>query len=301
MINIPTDLLRTLVTVVELRSFTKAAQALGVTQPAVSAQIKRLQLLLGSDILDKSAPGVSLTPTGERVVNHARRLLSINDDILDLAMPRPVSQTIRVGVPGDFVLPHLPWTLAEFRRRWPDVCFNVRSEYYDALMRDLRHGDVDLFVGLTTASSPDPRHQWAEEMVWVRGPAYAVDGASPVSLVTYGEDCVLHKAMIEALDKAGRAYDIVYTGSSVASLGAAVNAGLGVMAMTRSRIGASGMTVWDNAPLPRLPDIFCGIYIREGADRMALEQLADAIAGVLNPALHPEMSEAGRPPVRHSL
>ena len=57
MLNIPTDLLRTLVAVVDLRSFTKAAQSLGVTQPAVSAQIKRLQSLLGYELLDKSAPG----------------------------------------------------------------------------------------------------------------------------------------------------------------------------------------------------------------------------------------------------
>ena len=61
MTNIPTDLLRTLIAVVDLRSFTSAAQSLGVTQPAVSAQIKRLQSLLGADLLDKSAPGVTLT------------------------------------------------------------------------------------------------------------------------------------------------------------------------------------------------------------------------------------------------
>jgi len=82
MTNIPTDLLRTLVAVVDLRSFTKAAQSLGVTQPAVSAQIKRLQYLLGYEVLDKSAPGVSLTPRGEIVVSNARRLLSVNDEIL---------------------------------------------------------------------------------------------------------------------------------------------------------------------------------------------------------------------------
>ena len=71
MLNIPTDVLRTLLAVVDMRSFTKAAQSLGVTQPAVSAQIKRLQFLLGFDVLDKSAPGVSLTPRGEIVVYRA--------------------------------------------------------------------------------------------------------------------------------------------------------------------------------------------------------------------------------------
>ena len=82
MTNIPTDLLRTLVTVVDLRSFTKAAQALGVTQPAVSAQIKRLQGMLGGDLFDRAAPGIALTRQGEAVVTHARRLLAINDEIL---------------------------------------------------------------------------------------------------------------------------------------------------------------------------------------------------------------------------
>jgi DNA-binding transcriptional LysR family regulator len=72
MLNIPTDLLRALVSVVDTRSFTKAAQPMGVTQPAVSAQIKRLQYLLGYEVLDKSTPGVSLTPRGEIVVNNAR-------------------------------------------------------------------------------------------------------------------------------------------------------------------------------------------------------------------------------------
>ena len=84
MTNIPTDLLRTLVAVVDLRSFTKAAVSLGITQPAVSAQIKRLQFLLGADLFDRSAQGVSLTAQGEVVVSYARRLLSIIDQIVGL-------------------------------------------------------------------------------------------------------------------------------------------------------------------------------------------------------------------------
>ena len=56
--NIPTDLLRTLVTVVDLGSFTKAAASLGLTQPAVSSQIKRLQFLIGGDLFDRSGHGI---------------------------------------------------------------------------------------------------------------------------------------------------------------------------------------------------------------------------------------------------
>ena len=103
MTNIPTDLLRTLVAVVDLRSFTKASVLLGLTQPAVSAQIKRLQYLLGADLFDRSVQGISLTPQGEIVVSYARRLLSINDQIVHLGASdaRP-EMVIRVGTSSDY-------------------------------------------------------------------------------------------------------------------------------------------------------------------------------------------------------
>src|SRR5690242_7263425 len=104
MTNIPTDLLRTLVAVADLRSFTKAATSLGVTQPAVSAQIKRLQSLLASELFDRSTPGIMLTPQGERIVAYARRMLSINDQIVEIGGENLAPERIiRVGAPGDFV------------------------------------------------------------------------------------------------------------------------------------------------------------------------------------------------------
>lgn len=283
MVNIPTELLRTLVTVVDLRSFTKAAQALGVTQPAVSAQIKRLHHLLDADILDKSAPGVLLTPIGERVVDHARRLLSINDSILGLTMPGPPSQTIRVGVPGDFILPFLPWTLAQFRLRWPEVRFQVRSGHREMFLRELRQGELDLCVGMSVESVHDSQHEWREEAVWVHNPVYPYDPNAPVGLVSFGEHCAMHQLAVAALEEIGRAYEVVYVNSSTASLAAAVNAGLGVMILIRSRVDTAGLTAWDDAPYPKPADLFCGVSIREGDGRVALEQLADAVAAALNP------------------
>jgi DNA-binding transcriptional LysR family regulator len=282
MINIPTDLLRTLVAVVDLRSFTKAAAALGVTQPAVSAQIKRLQFLLDSDLFDRSVQGVSLTPQGELVVSYARRLLSINDQILRIggSGPRP-ELIIHVGTPSDFIASILPGALAQIRERWPEVRFIVRTDFYDPLVRQLRGGDLDLLIGLSMAPPHDARHRGPQEVVWVRGATTRIDPDRPVPLVSYGESCVYHRLAATALRSAGLDWEDVFIGPSFASLRSAVTAGLGVMAITRRRATDAGITIWEDAPLPKLPDLYSGIYIREGGARAIYEQLADDIAAAI--------------------
>lgn len=284
MTNIPTDLLRTLVAVVDLRSFTKAAQSLGVTQPAVSAQIKRLQYLLGTDVLDKSAPGVSLTSTGELVVTYARRLLSINDQILHLAAPGVSGQTLRIGLPEDFIDSAVAWTLSRFRAACPQVRFRMRSAGSDALLRELRDGDLDLAVALTTSGPVDARHAWPEHLVWLRGAGLQIDPVGAVPLVSYGDECVYHRAAVGALNHAGRDTDLLFTGSSLSSIAAAVGAGLGVTVLERHRFSAPHLIVWDDAPLPPLPPAHCGVYVNDRGDRDAVEQLADALVTALRPA-----------------
>src|SRR5215472_2704472 len=97
-INIPTDLLRTFVAVFELGSFTKAAHLFELTQPAVSAHMKKLESLIGADLIEKNVAGVNLTARGEEVLKYARRILSINDQIVNTAVRTlPV---IRLGIPN---------------------------------------------------------------------------------------------------------------------------------------------------------------------------------------------------------
>lgn len=282
MTNIPTDLLRTFVAVVDLRSFTKAAVSLGVTQPAVSAQIKRLQFLIGDDIFDRSAQGITLTPHGEIVISYARRLLALNDQIVHLGGADQRNELlIRVGTPGDFVASILPGVMAKFRKARPDVRFIVRTGYEEPLMRALHAGELDLFIGLSQKPPHDAHASWTEPMVWVRGPSTTLNARRPVALVSHGEHCVHHHVAVNALKSAGLAWEVVFTGTSMTSLNCAVDAGLGVLAISRRRAVETGFTVWDDAPLPKLPDLYRGIYVREGGARDAYEQLADSIAAVL--------------------
>jgi DNA-binding transcriptional LysR family regulator len=282
MLNIPTDLLRTLIAVVDLRSFTKAAQSLGVTQPAVSAQVKRLQYLLGYDLLDKRTPGVSLTPRGEIVCVHARRLLGINDEILQSTAGHPSAQTLRVGIPGDYSGSRIPAILARFRLRWPNISFNVSTGTSDNLLRDIKQGDLDIAMAVTTTPPAiEPRHQWMRFAVWVHSEATKLDPDRPVPLVAYGEDCACQRVAVAALRDAGRECEFVFTSRSLVSLTAAVTAGFGVMVMPRGRAMKANLTIWEDAPLPKLPELYCGIFVRDGGNRSAIEELADNLAADL--------------------
>src|SRR6185312_5111018 len=98
------------------------------------------------EVLDKSAPGVSLTKRGEQVLEQARQLLSINDKILKIRDGGPVSRPLRVGIPGEYSGSRIPATLARFRLRWPDVGFIVASGTSDNMLRALKQGDLDVVM-----------------------------------------------------------------------------------------------------------------------------------------------------------
>jgi DNA-binding transcriptional LysR family regulator len=284
MTNIPTELLRTFVAVVDMRSFTRAAQLLGITQPAVSAQVKRLQQLLGGELMDKSAPGVMLTPAGEVVLVHARRMLAINDQILALATPSAATaQTVRIGLPGEFIGEPLWSMLARSRDGHPDMRFHIKSSPSDTLVRDLRQGELDVVVAISVdAPYGDARAHWTEDLVWMRAPATTIDPGIPVPLVGHGDKCLTHRQVTEALDRAGCPYTLSFTENSLTSLISAVGAGLGIMALPRCVSGTAGLVVWDDAPLPRLPSIICNVCVRAGADDAAerfAQTLADTLAG----------------------
>jgi len=281
MTNIPTELLRTLVTLVELRSFTKAAHALGMTQPAVSAQIKRLQVLLGGELLDKSAPGVALTPKGEGVVQHARRLLSVNDHIVGMARPRSPSG-LRIGISDEAQSVMLGPVLGACRRGAPGS-FEIRGS--DDVLRDLGQGELELAIALgETAASPGARHRWTEPLAWVCAPGLAFDRAAALPLVLGDGAGEVTRLATAVLDRSGTEWEAACRVPGPLGCAAAVAAGLGIAA-TLQRFAPAELATCEDPRLPRLPELTCAIHLREGAGEPRVGQLADALAATLRPAM----------------
>jgi len=284
MINVPTDLLRTFIAVADLRSFTRAAEYLGLTQPAVSAQIRRLQMLLGGELLDKSAPGVTLTPKGEIVVSYARRLLLLNDQMLDMAVrPRSVAR-LRIGIPVDFFEGEVLGVLADFRARHPDVHMQVFAETTDPLLRDLRRGEFDLaLAAVESGQAAGASRTWLEPIGWGAASPEMAERPGPIPLAVLGESSLSRRQGIAALENAGREYEIAYVGVSFAGLVQAAASGLGIACWPRRGLEGAGLHVFDRtARLPKIADIHCVVHLREGLEGSELSELADAIAAAVS-------------------
>ena len=283
MTNIPTDLLRTFVLVVEQRSFTRAAKTQGMTQPAISAQIRRLQSLLGVELFDKSAPGVALTPMGQHVIESARRMLSVNDHIVQIASPTATAQLVRIGVRKDCMGEELTAMLAATRACWPNLRFAVQGAGQRRLLQYLKQDELDIVVALVPDEPAGAaRHYWPEELAWVRGKTTTLDLAAPIPLVGYKDRCMCHRVAVATLAKAAMTGELVFRGTNAESLRSAVTAGVGVMLVPKSRIPA-GLEAWDDGPLPAPPAVYGGVFVRDNAESATLDQLADRFAETLRP------------------
>lgn len=146
--NIPTDLLRSFVTVVDLGGFTKAARALGRTQPAVSLQIRRLEDLLQTKLIRTSGRQFRLTDDGVALGPYARQLLRLNDDIVAHFADSALAGSIRVGVPTDFSHSFLLEAISNFAARHPDVRIEIESMLSTDLREALANGMLDITIAI---------------------------------------------------------------------------------------------------------------------------------------------------------
>ena len=115
-------------------AFAQTKVPLRISTPAVPDDWHGKMWTVFKESLDKSAPGVSLTQRGTTVMAQARRLLAINDEILQVTNGHTAIQTLRVGIPGDYSGSRIPATLARFRLRWPDIGFTVTSGSADTML-----------------------------------------------------------------------------------------------------------------------------------------------------------------------
>jgi DNA-binding transcriptional LysR family regulator len=249
-------LLRSFVTAVRAGSISRAAAALGHTQPALSQQLRKLEGVVGRPLLYRSPSGVLPTRAGEELLPYAERILSLSAQALS-ETGRALTGHCGVGLLEDLAASQLPQALADLARLHPGATLEVLSVSTAAMRDAYDAGRVHLVLDEVLDLPGPPRWTVRRPLVWAVGPG--VDAAAdPLPVVLFSNTCAWRTAVVETLDRTGRRWRVAFESNSLVGVLAALRAGLGVAALMPVNVEPA-MAFHDRDALPALPDVELGL------------------------------------------
>jgi DNA-binding transcriptional LysR family regulator len=281
-VNLPTELLRSFVAIVDSGTMLRASERVFVTQSALSLQMKRLEDTVQSQLFHREGRRLVLTPAGESFLGHAREILASNDRAVAALTGDALAGPARVGMVQDFAETLLSGVLARFSALNPDSQLQVRVGGSLELLELLKADRLD--VVLCMGAADDPRALTVARTVWFGDEAHLSADVLPLAILE--EPCRFREAALGALQAAGRPYRVVLETPSLSVLRAAVESGLAVSCRTTA---FSQKRLPPDAGLPALPPVAFVSHTR-ASPHPAIARLAEMLrASVLDldPDAHP--------------
>lgn len=251
--NLDTGLIRTFVTVAETASMTAAANALYLTQGAVSQQIKRLEEALGCTLFERDRRGLRLTPPGERLFGRAKRLLSLNDGIWAEMTADAVEGRVRLGVPPDLVSTRLAPVLKGYTEAFPRVEVSLVCGSSPELTDALATGQLDLAIVEEPVGSSKDECLSVDRLVWAGARAGEAHLKRPLPISMVANTCAFRPAVFTALHEHGLTWRTVFENGGIEATAATVRADLAVTAWLASTVPPDLDILSAGSDLPELP------------------------------------------------
>lgn len=274
-VNLPTNLLRSFVAIVDAGSMLNAAEHVFVTQSALSLQIKRLEELVQQSLFARDGRRLTLTPAGQVLLDYTRRVLTLHDEAVAAVSSGRFTGPVRVGMVQDFAETLLSGLFARFSELHPDAQIYARVAGTAELLELLERGQLDIALGY--AAADDPLALKTSPMLWYGREALA--DRSVVPLAVLEEPCRFREAAIASLDAAGRRWRIAIETPNLSTLRAAVEGGLGLSCRTHPFL-PKPIDLAQGA-LPDLPKV-AYIVRTQGEQSEAADRLLDLSTEVIS-------------------
>lgn len=272
------DLLRTFVAFSESGSLARAAVAVGRTPSAVTAQVKRLEEIVGEPLLAPAGRGRVLTDTGVELLVLAREILDTHRRALLRLRGERMAGKVSVAATQDFAESGLPPLLRLFAETHPRIRLEVRIGRTVEINDALALGQVDVAIAMRTDASRREVGLIEEPTLWLAASeGLSVSPADDLPLALLDPPCGFRSEALRALDRSAHAYRIAATSQSLAGLRAAVLAGFAITLRTARWQGGGIGRAPKTLNLPDTEPLTFSIRLREDAPRPAAE-LADLLA-----------------------
>ncbi|CAM3939039.1 LysR family transcriptional regulator [Phaeobacter inhibens] len=271
--NLDITTLRSFVAVADNGGVTRAAGFLHLTQSAVSMQLKRLEELLGLQLLDRSGRTIALTASGEQLLAYARRMVALNDEVIGRLTDQAYEGEIVLGVPHDIVYPAIPQVLQRFNASFPRVKVQLISSYTRSLKEQFSRGECDLILTTETTTSENGETLAERPLCWIGAPNGSTWRQRPLKLA-FGRYCTFRPKVVGALDAAGISWEMVVETDSDRTIEATVSADLAIHTMIEGTEPPHLVQIDHGGNLPELPVQLINLYGAETSGSPMVSELA---------------------------
>jgi DNA-binding transcriptional LysR family regulator len=245
-LDIPT--VQAFLLVAELQSFTRAAEALGTTQAAVSMKLQRLEAVLEKRLVERSPRAVRLTADGFAFLASARALMDAHDRAL--SGKREVRQQLSLGISDHASGPELVPLLERLHPVSSQLALAVMIGFSRELLDTYDAGELDAVIVRQEGSRRGGEKLIEDEFGRFATRRFGWRHGETLQLATLAPPCGVRAIAVRALDKAGIAWSEAFVGGGVTAVAAAALAGLAVAPLAR-RIAPAGLI--DIGPVQGLP------------------------------------------------
>ncbi len=153
-VNLPIEVLRSFVAIIETGSMLLATERVFVTQSALSLQMRRLEEIVRRPLFNRQGRKLRLTPAGEHLLGVARQILELNDRVLASLQGQALSGAVGIGMNQDFADLLLPGVLNEFVITHPEIQLQVRVGGSQELLEALKARQLDVVVCVRPENEP---------------------------------------------------------------------------------------------------------------------------------------------------
>jgi len=274
------ELLEGFIAVAECGNLSKAAEKICRTQSTLSLQIKKLEESVGQPLLLRDNKGVSLTESGETLLNYAYKMMQLNSQALDELKECQNKEVIRFGVPTDYINRYLDSCLLEFIREFTCIELVIDTDVSGNLYKRLHQGEFDVIVA-THWQAPAPGHGellFERRFHWAAAKSGNAHKRDTIPMALYPENCPIRAQVFANHQISMRPINVLLSTPSPNALCMAVENDLAIAPIAEFRINDK-MEILDPVEhnIPPLPVFNESLYLNPDTQTKATNQLITLI------------------------
>lgn len=215
---------------------TTTADIVYLSHSAVSTQIKKIEARIGAPLFIRHKDTLTLTHTGELLLEYANRMLELNADAVKKLNRSSHPHTLTIGIPTDYADFYTRFIYPKLAKALPDYSFSTVCSRSRIIRGEIAKGNIDFALAAMEPQYSQDILLWQESLHWVCGNGFHPDSEQPLPVALFADNCVDNDYALYSLRKSQKDFKITFTSTMMDNLASCVKQGIAVALLPQTLI-----------------------------------------------------------------